>query len=93
VPFPPRNICPSCFKTEMEGIDLPRRGALYAFTQQERSVRFGKPDVIGIVELSGGIRLLSRIAGKFESLEIGQAVEVDFLELAPGLVLHQFRPV
>ena len=90
--FPPRNFCPACFQTKLAWMDLPRRGTLYAFTQQERSVRFGKPDVIGIVELAGGIRLLTRVDGKFESLRLGQAVELDFLELAPGLVLHQFRP-
>jgi len=91
--FPPRNFCPACFKTEVEWVDLPRRGTLFAFTQQERSVRFGKPDVIGIVELPGGIRLFTRIIAQFESLRIGQPVELDFLELAPGLALHQFRPL
>lgn len=91
--FPPREFCPACFQAETEWVDLPRQGALYAFTQQERSVRFGKPDVIGIVELPGGVRLLTRIDGKFETLRIGQPVELDFLEIAPGLVLHQFRPL
>ena len=91
--FPPRNFCPVCFKTELEWADLPRRGALYAFTQQERSLRFGKPDVIGIVELEGGIRLFTRIDGPMASLRLGQPVALDFLELAPGLVLHQFRPL
>ena len=91
--FPPRNFCPACFRTEVEWVDLPRRGKVYAFTQQERSVRFGKPDVIGIVELEGGIRLFTRILARLESLRIGQPVELDFLELAPGLVLHQFRPL
>jgi len=91
--FPPRDFCTACFQPDLEWVDLPRQGTLYAFTQQERSVRFGKPDVIGIVELPAGIRLLTRIDGKFETLRIGQSVQMDFLELTPGLVLHQFRPV
>ena len=51
VALPPRMFCPACFKDEVEWIDLPNKGKRYAFTQQERSLRFGKPDVIGVVEL------------------------------------------
>lgn len=98
--FPPRPFCPFCHAGEVEWFDLPRRGTLYAFTQQDRSVRFRAPDVIGLVELevpaaqgSRKIKFLSRIDAPIETLKIGQAVEVDFIEVHPGLLLHQFRPV
>ena len=93
VGLPPRMFCPACFGTDVEWIDLPKRGTLFAFTQQERSLRFGKPDVIGVVELPGVGRLLTRIDAPFESLSIGMDVELDFLDVSGEQTLHQFRPV
>jgi uncharacterized OB-fold protein len=92
IALPPRDFCPVCFASDVEWIDLPRRGTLYAFTQQERSLRFGKPDVIGVVELPGAGRLLTRILAPLESLSIGMKVEVDFLDVSGQETLHQFRP-
>lgn len=93
VALPPRMFCPTCFETDVEWIDLPRRGTLFAFTQQERSLRFSKPDVIGVVELPGAGRLLTRIDACYEDLAIGMEVEVDFLDVSENQTLHQFRPV
>jgi uncharacterized OB-fold protein len=93
IPFPPREHCVRCSRTT-EWIDLPTRGTVYAFTQQQRSWRFSKPDVIGLVSLVGVSGLvLTKLDAPFGALSIGQDVEVDFLEVGPELVLHQFRPV
>ena len=100
VPFPPRDHCTRCAQPgagllrTMEWIDLPTRGMVYAFSQQQRSWRFSKPDVIGLVSLVGVSGLvLTRLDAPFDSLALGQDVEVDFLEVGPELVVHQFRPV
>jgi uncharacterized OB-fold protein len=93
VAFPPRTFCPSCRSSRVEWIDLPTRGKLYAFTTHDKSVRFNPPDVIGLVELEGVGRILTRIDAPLASLKIGQEVELDFVEVTPDLVLHQFRPV
>ena len=90
--LPPRMFCPSCFGTDVEWIDLPNRGKLYAFTQQERALRFNKPDVIGVVELEGAGRLITRIDAALEELSIDMEVEVDFLDVSENQTLHQFRP-
>ena len=91
--LPPRMFCPSCFSADVEWIDLPKRGKLYAFTQQERALRFNKPDVIGVVELEGAGRLITRIDAALEELSIDMEVEVDFLDVSENQTLHQFRPV
>ncbi len=91
--LPPRLFCPSCFGTKVEWIDLPKRGTLYAFTQQERALRFNKPDVIGIVELEGAGRMITRIDAALEDLSINMQVEMDFLDVSENQTLHQFRPV
>lgn len=91
--FPPREFCPYCFGRNVEWQDMPRKGILYAFTQQEKSLRFLKPDVVGLVELPGIGKILTRIDASLESLKIGMDVELDFVEVNPELVLHQFCPV
>jgi hypothetical protein len=91
--FPPRSFCPACGHRDVTWVDLPAQGRVYAFTQQQRSIRFSTPDVIGLVELPGVGRILTRIDAPFESLSIGQHVELDFYEVSPEIVLHQFRPV
>lgn len=94
VPYPPREHCPSCGSESVDWIDLPERGTLAAFTYQKRSWRFSKPDVIGLVELEGVAGLiLTKIDAPFESLQIGCSVELDFFEIGPDLVVHQFRPI
>lgn len=93
VALPPRMFCPACFGIDVEWIDLPKRGTLFAFTQQERSLRFSMPDVIGVVEFPGAGRLLTRIDARYEDLAIGMEVEVDFLDVSENQTLHQFRPV
>ena len=69
------------------------RGTVYAFTQQERSIRFMKPDVIGLVEIAGVGRVLTRFDAPIEALRIGQDVELCFYEVSDEIVVHQFRPV
>lgn len=96
--FPPRGFCPDCAGENIDWTELSGRGRLYAFTQQEKSIRFMKPDVIGVVELygeDGNIigRIFSRILAPLEALSIGMEVKVSYLEAGKGLVLHQFEPV
>ncbi|MBI4576189.1 MAG: OB-fold domain-containing protein [Planctomycetes bacterium] len=91
--FPPRPFCPGCGAGEVEWADLPRRGRLHAFTQQGRALRFLRPEVLGLVELEGVGLVLSRIDAPFEALSLGQELEVAFLPVGGGVVLHQFRPV
>ncbi len=94
VPFPPRAFCPRCGASDVEWIDLPARGTLHAFTQQQRAWRFVRPDVLGLVVLPGVAGfVLTKIGAPIDELAIGQPVELAFVELAPELVVHEFRPV
>jgi len=92
--FYPRVFCPFCLSQEIEWVNLSGKGKLYAFTQQEKALRFMKPDVVGIVELEGCIgRIFTKIEAPFDDLTIGMDVEVSFLKLSEDLTLHKFRPV
>ncbi len=92
--YPPKPFCPKCYCEKVSWVELSGRGKLYAFTQQERSFRFSKPDVIGLVELNEGIgRILTRIDARYEELEIGMGMKVSFIDVSEELTLHQFVPV
>lgn len=92
IQFPPRSFCAHCDHREVEWVDIPRKGKLYAFSQQERALRFTKPDVLGLVEIKGLGHILTKIDAPIESLQIGQDLVLDFIEIENGIVLHQFKP-
>ena len=92
----PRVVCSHCNADEMEWIDLPQEGELFAFT----SVRLGAPKgmeedlpfVIGIVRLKGmDLQVLARIEGEEDALRIGQAVTLAVDRLPDGRVWFRFQ--
>jgi len=91
--LPQRMFCPAYFGPDEEWIDLPMKSTLFAFTRQERSLRFGKPYVIGVVGLPDAGRLLTRIDAPFESLAIRMEVKLEFMDVSEQQTLHQFQPV
>lgn len=91
--FPPRAWCPDCLSDDLEWIVMSGVGRLAAFSTQETAIRFRAPDVIGLVDLDEGVRILTHIVGPYDDLAIGQALTVDFFEAEPGLTLHRFRPI
>ena len=88
--FPPRERCARCGGV-LEWRALSGRGAVYAFTQQERSWRFTAPDVIGISELEEGVRVFGLFEEEFDGLAIGAPVEVELRPDDAGLTLLVFR--
>jgi uncharacterized OB-fold protein len=89
--FPPRERCPAC-GTATTWTELSGRGTVYAFTQQERGLRFMAPAVLGVVELEEGVRVFGLLDAPFEALAIGQPVELHLHREVPGPTLLAFRP-
>ena len=90
--FPPLARCPSC-GGDVEWVELPRQGSLYAFTTQESAIRFPAPAVLALVQL--GDVIVPAIAGApYEDLEIGDEVEVEGMAVPEiGLtLLRAFKP-
>jgi uncharacterized OB-fold protein len=88
--FPPRERCPGC-GGPVAWQELSGRGSIYAFTQQERGLRFTTPDVIGIVELEEGVRVFGLFDDAFDRLAIGASVDVVLRTDDAGLTLLVFR--
>jgi uncharacterized OB-fold protein len=87
--FPPRGRCPDC-ASSLEWRALSGRGMVYAFTQQERGLRFTSPDVIGIAELEEGVRVFGVFDPADGTPTIGQPIDVSFRRDVPGLTLLGF---
>ena len=93
IAFPAREFCPSCFHDEVDWITIGDGAKLHAFTTQSRALRFTAPDVIGVVEIPEVGFMLAPIGGRYDTLEIGQPLELEVIELDGGLVVPRFNPV
>jgi uncharacterized OB-fold protein len=88
--FPARERCPDC-AGPVEWRALSGKGTVYAFTQQERGLRFTAPDVVGIAELEEGVRVFGVFEAEIGELALGEPVEVSLRRDVPGLTLLAFR--
>lgn len=91
----PRVVCPHCNADEMEWVDLPREGAIYAFTAvvlgAPKGMEADAPFPVGIVQLEdSNVRVLTRLDGRYEDLEIGQRVRLQVQEFQDGRVWFRF---
>jgi hypothetical protein len=92
---PPAPMCPHCHCFELGAIEASGRGTIHSFVVGEhpRIPPFAYPNVIVLVQLEEGTRLVSRLVGVApDDVAIGQPVEVDFEPVDEELTLHCFRP-
>ncbi len=95
--WPPRTVCPRCHATELEWVDLPERGRLYAFSAVLAGAPLGMegdvPFSVGLVDLDGvPLRLFGRIEGAaWNELRVGGAVRVEPYPVGDGRVFYRFR--
>lgn len=95
--WPPRLVCPKCHTEQLEWVDLPRSGRVYAFSAVLAGAPMGMegdlPFVVGLVDLDGApLRLFGRIAGRaWNECRIGMPVTVEPYEIADGRLFYRFR--
>jgi uncharacterized protein len=95
--WPPRTVCPVCHGAELEWVDLPTVGRIYAFSAILAGAPLGMeadvPFSVGLVDLEGvPLRLFGRIHGRpWSELAIGQRVRVEPIDLADGRVFYRFQ--
>lgn len=91
--FPPGEFCPSCGADSYELTPHSGRGALYAFTTQERGFRFAAPNVLGLVELERGAgRAFGVIKARYEDLSIGASMRLDPIKTEDDWTLPAWAP-
>jgi len=95
--WPPRVACPRCHAEDLEWIDLPEHGRIYAFSAVLGAAPLGMegdvPYAVGLVDLDGApLRLFGRIDGKpWSELAIGARVAVEPYDVGDGRVFYRFR--
>jgi uncharacterized protein len=92
----PKIMCPFCLSTALTYTEVSGRGTIYSFTLAEHMYHpaLPTPYILATVELEeqDGLRMVSNITDcEYEDLAIGLALQVWFSEVAPGVVLPQFR--
>ena len=91
--WPPRTACPKCHAEELDWVDLPEQGTVYAFSAVLGGAPLGMEDevpfAVGLVDLDGSpLRLFGRIEGRpWTDLRIGQRVRVEPYERGRRTVL------
>jgi len=97
--WPPRTACPRCHSEELDWVDLPERGSIYAFSAVLVGVPLGLeadvPFAVGLVDLDGvPLRLFGRIDGRpWSELKIGDPVRVEPYDIGDGRVFYRFRAI
>ncbi|MGI0129548.1 MAG: Zn-ribbon domain-containing OB-fold protein [Thermoplasmata archaeon] len=97
--WPPRTACPKCHREELEWVDLPEGGRIYAFSAVLGGAPLGMerdvPFAVGLIDLDGApLRLFGRIEGRpWVDLHVGDAVRVEPYPLSDGRVFYRFRAV
>lgn len=95
--WPPRVVCPQCHTEDLEWIDLPKTGHVYAFSAVLAGAPLGMeadvPFVVGLVDLDGAsLRLFGRIDGTaWTECRVGMPVRVEVVEAPDERVFYRFR--
>jgi uncharacterized OB-fold protein len=95
--WPPRILCPDCYSSDFEWVDLGTEGELYAFTEVRIGAPLGMvqdaPFCVGLVKI-GNLTVSSRIDNaKYDQLHIGDKIKLKIVELPDGRVFFRFtRP-
>jgi uncharacterized OB-fold protein len=102
VHMPPRSVCPGCFASLHEWVELPPAGVLLTYTLVNHTYSTycqprEAPYYVGIVQLDGADTGLCHLLGELHGQEVrvGMRVEAVFREERVGNILDiaHFRPV
>jgi len=91
---PPGPMCMQCNSLEWDTVTASGRGTLYSYVVMHHPAipPFNYPNLIGLVELEEGTRLVTQIVGtKSADVKIGMAVELSIEEVEEGLNLPLFK--
>jgi uncharacterized OB-fold protein/acyl dehydratase len=92
---PPGPMCAGCHGLDLGFLRSQGRGTVYSFvyTHHPAIAPFEVPNLIVLVELEEGTRIVSNLVGApRQEVCIGMPVTVEFAEVEPGRLLPRFRP-
>ena len=92
---PPGPMCPKCHSLEWKVLEASGRGTVYSYVVAHHPPipPFEYPNLVVLVELEEGTRLVSNLVGVGrEEVAIGMPVVCEIVEVEEGFKLPQFRP-
>jgi len=93
---PPGPMCPTCHSLEWSPVEMSGRGSVYSFVVAHHPPipPFEYPNVIVLVELAEGTRIVSNLPGVDpDEVEVGMPVQAEFVELEEGRNFLQFKAI
>lgn len=84
--FPPKVVCPECWKSELEWVELSGRGTLMSYTEVSAAPQMfahEAPYTLCIVDLDEGVRCVSRVLAGWDDLRPDARVRVTFRKASP----------
>jgi uncharacterized OB-fold protein len=95
IAWPPRVVCPECMSDQLEWVDFPKVGKIYAFTVQEAGnpPGFPPPMVYALIDFDNGKRVISPIVDCNPSeLKVNDEVVLKVVPAPKDRVLFFFKP-
>ncbi len=92
---PPGPMCPVCHALEWDTLEACGRGHVYSYVVAHHPPipPFAVPNLIALIELEEGTRLVSNLVGVDPAeVEIGMPVQLEITQVEPDLKLPLFRP-
>ena len=92
---PPRPMCPLCRSLEWDTVRASGLGSLhsYVITHHPRVPWLPEPNIVALVDLVEGTRLVSNLIGiDPAAVRVGMPLELCFERVDDELILPQFRP-
>jgi uncharacterized OB-fold protein len=92
---PPGPVCPSCHSFDWDSVEATGRGEIYSYVinHHPQFGAFDYPLPVALIELEEGTRIMSNLTGfDLDAIEVGQPVQVEFVEYDDDLILPAFRP-
>jgi uncharacterized OB-fold protein len=97
--FPPDAVCEACASGDLAFEEMSGRGTVFSFSETVSGARHPyfqsiSPYLVGMVQLDEqeGLIFPSNFPGsEYSDLAIGAPVEVEFQEVADGVLIPQFR--
>lgn len=84
--FPPKPVCPECWESELEWVELSGRGTLVSYTEVSAAPAMfahEAPYTLCIVDLDEGVRCVSRILAAWDDLVPDARVRVAYRKSEP----------
>lgn len=89
----PRVVCPHCGGTSLAWAPHSGRGEVHSTTTIRRRPDRGGDYDLSLIDLEGGVRLMSRVVGiEPDAVRIGQPVKAEIINADDGPLLV-FRPI